>query len=832
MKKARKIIIIILSSVLAVALVSAGAVLAFFKFYKPAVIIDFSKQSELTGRAGGYLYGLAENDIPTKELAESVGLNTLATKPSGGLQHPIGDVDNVAETFSNAGGEMLFIYTQDMYDTWYYQFDSLELYNGRVRETVTRMENSPYKDKLAYCIYNEMDNGAWFGDHWQYENRVKFYDAWLSTYNVVKEINPDAVIAGPGHAGYNGLFIEEFLDYCKNNNCMPDITVWHELSDTSLYHMDLHFEDYYAICDKLGIERLPVCISEYGLMVTNGIPGESLKWITRLERQDAYGCIAYWRLANNLDDTVADDVTPNSNYWVYKFYADMKGKELFTRETDILRCNLENYIKGKAELGFEGFSAYASFDEEENKFYVLAGGSDRDGKVIIENIDKNCFKNGDKVTVKVKGIDFKGLGGAVISPEDYMVKNVKVSGSIIKFTLPCERTTQAFLIEITEKDESEEHFNGFSFERYEAEEANISGTAYVPDWISYASSNGNIVKGINKNSSVEFDISAETDGKYNIDFVYGNCPPPDSWERISADVNITVDGKDPITAKFPSTIKDEYTECVNLDVKLEKGKHKIKVSVTNNAVLSLDFIDISKIESINSTYFGKLATRGKELGNSYYAVVSKDGDYALSLSDYNNLTLRLNGTLIENTRFTNDVLRLYLHRGYNKIELLNGAVIENIELNSEKFENMAVITPDDVQIFNGATNEDDTATSSGKRIGYIASDLGSYCKFNITAPTSGYYQITFEYANNEEGGAHAYNVDLVERYINIDVNSQKLPKTFFRSTYSWENYKTKTVTVYLEQGENTITLSNDGSYSFNNNVTYAPNIGLITVNPV
>lgn len=142
-------------SVLSLAIIAG---IAFMIIRVPALTIYFSQQSDLTGRAAGFLYGLAEEDIPTSEIAESVGINTLATKPAGGLQHPIGDVNQVAKTFITAGGEYLMIYTQDMYDTWYYQFDSLELYNEKVKTTVTEMENSEYKDKLVYCIYNEMDN--------------------------------------------------------------------------------------------------------------------------------------------------------------------------------------------------------------------------------------------------------------------------------------------------------------------------------------------------------------------------------------------------------------------------------------------------------------------------------------------------------------------------------------------------------------------------------------------------------------------------------------------------------------------------------------------------
>ena len=89
-----------------------------------------------------------------------------------------------------------------------------------------------------------------------------------------------------------------------------------------------------------------------------------------------------------------------------------------------------------------------------------------------------------------------------------------------------------------------------------------------------------------------------------------------------------------------------------------------------------------------------------------------------------------------------------------------------------------------------------------------------------------------EYANSEQGGYHDYNVDLVERYISIFVNGEKKGNFFFRSTYSWDYFKTKTVVLYLEGGENIIDFTNDGSYSFNNKVTYAPDIGSITVIPL
>lgn len=825
MKILKKVLLGIGISVLSLAIIAG---IAFMVIKVPTLTIDFSQQSDLTGRAAGFLYGMAEDDVPTAEITESIGINTLATKPAGGLQHPIGDVNQVAETFTEAGGEYLFIYTQDMYDTWYYQFDSLELYNERVKKTVTEMENSEYKDKLVYCIYNEMDNGQWFGDHWQEANRYAFYDAWASTYKVVKEINPDAKIAGPGHAGFNSDWIKEFLAYCRDNNCLPDMVVWHELAgepNYSIYWMEYRFEEYYGMCDELGIERLPICISEYGLMQTNGLPGESVKWISRLEADDVYGCVAYWRLANNLAETVADDVTPNSNYWVYKFYADMKGKELEVTEWDMFHSNIGNWLKGKYPLMNKGFIGMATFDEAENKFYVLAGGSAEDSKIKIENIDEKYFKNGDKVTVKVTYVDYKGLGGAVYAPEECMTKVCKVSGNAIKFTLPCEAESQAYFIEITPYDNEEESENKDRTVRYEAEDANFTGNAWVPEWISYASSKGLVVKGLDKESTIEFTVDVDKEGYYCLDIVYANGAVEAG--RITADVKLTLNGEEQ-TIELPSSIKDEYMECVTITAELKKGENKIALQTINDAIVTYDFIDVSEKEDVeDNIFFAPLQSRNVASGTSpaYSVIVPYDCIYSIQLSNPD-VKMVING--IEQESPDSDV---FLHRGYNKVVLGGNSAIEEISFVIDDASPIATITPADMTISNGATIEDDENTSSGKRIGWISSENGGYATFNVNVEKAGYYNFTIEYANNEEGGFHAYNVDLVERYITFTVNGENRGNYFFRNTYSWETYKTKTVVLYLEAGDNEIKISNDGSYSFNNQVTYAPNLGDIQVNP-
>lgn len=820
MKKVKKIL---LALIVCLAVLFCALGITAHSILTPTVTFDFSSRSELTGRASGFLYGFAEDNIPTMEIAESIGINSLATKTAGGLQHPIGDVRDVSDTFLSAGGEMLMVYTQDMYDTWYYQLDSLPEYNEKVRKTVTEMENSSYRDSLVYCIYNEMDNGAWLGNFWEEENRYKFYDAWKETYGIVKEINPEAKIAGPGHCGYNYDFIKEFLSYCKENDCLPQIMVWHELSDQSIYRMESNFNGYYSMCDELGIERIPVCISEYGLMSTNGIPGESVKWIQRLEKQDAYGCVAYWRLANNLSDTVADDVTPNGNYWVYNFYGKMKGKELASSERDILHSNVGKYLKGTDPLMNKGFIALSSYDEAEEKFYILAGGSSTDSVIKIKNLGDG-FKNGDRLSVKISYVDYKGLGGAVNSPTVAEIQNITVRNGKLSFTVPFERETQAFFIEI-EKGEAQTYKNEIKTVRYEAEEQSLDGIGAAVEGGAYSLSGGLCVKSISTETApFVFKVNEKNGGIYRLDLVYGNVSS-EGGERISATLKITA-GTNECIVKCPSSIKPDCMECVSLEVKMQEDK-EIKVEVlTEGCLITLDFIDLTPITE-EKVYVERLTSRNTKEENAYSAIIPTDGYYKLSdLTDDSLITI--NGNEIKG----NGDGIFYFGRGYNKIVLPEGVSFSGAERADYKVSSLDVYTPSEMAGIGAAQISPDENTSSGEKIGWISSDTESGISLLYKAPHSGYYAFTVEYANSEQGGYHDYNVDLVERYISIFVDGEKQGNFFFRSTYSWDYYKTKTVMLYLDAGEHIIDFTNDGSYSFNNKVTYAPDIGSITVIPI
>ena len=134
----KKVLLSVAIALVCIAVIVGGIIGYLYMTNKPSVTFDFAKKNgEITTGASGFLYGFAEPDIPSVEIAKSIGVSTLSTKTLGGLQHPIGDVNQVADTFINAGGKDIIVYTQDMYDTWYYKFDSMPEYLARVKETVT-----------------------------------------------------------------------------------------------------------------------------------------------------------------------------------------------------------------------------------------------------------------------------------------------------------------------------------------------------------------------------------------------------------------------------------------------------------------------------------------------------------------------------------------------------------------------------------------------------------------------------------------------------------------------------------------------------------------------
>lgn len=880
-KRTKKTVTAILTAAVCIAAAIGITVGCIYAENRPKTTFDFAqKTGSVTNGASGFLYGFAEPDIPTKEMAESIGVSTLSTKTLGGLQHPVGDVGQVADTFFSAGGKEIIVYTQDMYDTWYYQFDSLEQYHERVKLTVTETARKDYANNVIYCIYNEMDNGQWYGDFKEYENRQKTYEAWKATYALVRSIDADAKIGGPSYCSYKSEYIKEFLEYCKSENCLPDTMIWHELGTNSLYMWEEHFADYDALCQELGIEKMPVCITEYGLMSTNGIPGESVKWISRIESVKCEGCVAYWRLANNLSDVAADDTTPNSNWWAYFWYNAMSGETVQSTSKDLFQSNMGKFLTRQTkELKYKGFTGLSTIDEEKGEIQILAGGSNRDSTIVLENLDKtDSFKTAEKVYVTAEYVDYKGLSGEVSAPKIKFAKYYDVADGKVRIDLNDILYTQCYHFTVTPYADgmtavSEEiPETEIPMSRYEAENATLFGTATADSNVSYAASEYTLVKANSAEASgVEFSVTIPKEGRYSLDLVYGNGAnnvqfnadgsQADKGERTDIELLVSVDGEETENyLPLSSTLKDDFTNVIRYTVDLKQGKHTIRFTLPENKefqqTVSFDFLDVTPQTDTdrNTAYLGftpycvQNVAKSDENNTAFWALPDANGYYAVQIISKTAPTaLTVNGTRIDTVSFTsidNATYRciLYLRHGLNSLSVNvgNAAVTDVTWYDAGQNDNTADYFAEDFTLSGSAKLEDlavktMTAMLSSQINVYIdgvSSDTDGAATVTYTAPQAGYYQFTFTYANNEEGGVHDYNVDLVERYITLTVNDEDRGNYYFRNTYSWETLKTKVITVYLAAGENTITFSNNGSYQFNGKTAFAPRITKLSVSPI
>ena len=92
--------------------------------FVPTVVIDAADRgAPVSSRASGYLYGLAEYDVPGALMTESLAISSVSQKVPEGLQHPTGDLDHVAPMLE--GADYLVVYLQDNFSTWYYANDDI-----------------------------------------------------------------------------------------------------------------------------------------------------------------------------------------------------------------------------------------------------------------------------------------------------------------------------------------------------------------------------------------------------------------------------------------------------------------------------------------------------------------------------------------------------------------------------------------------------------------------------------------------------------------------------------------------------------------------------------
>ena len=782
-------------------------------FFTPTVEFDLKKtKGEFTHGACGYLYGLAEEGVPSKEVVKSLDIKSASQKLMDGMQHPIGDVDHVSGNLEST--DYTIVYLQDSYDTWYYAYDEIiamrdrggydceafvnDDFLPRVREAVEKLSKKDYAHKLVYCLYNECDNAVWFGtrhdDGWlEFDDaaKLRFYKAFKAAYDTVKSIDPDALIGGPGYCDYNIEKLSGFLEYCRDNNCMPDVMIYHELNPASSMWWEDHVKEYRQKEEELGISALPVIVTEYGTMEECGQPSDMIHYIRAIENSGTYGNIAYWRLSDNLCDTCAYANIPNSQWWLYKWYCDMRGQRIEGEINDITHSDVANVIKYRREsYHLSKLEGIGNYDTEKKSAEFLCVGSDYDFQIAV----KNAKLIGRKLRIKIEAVTFEGLSGEVLAPAVIDEYNAKASGTL-KISMNGTDKYAVYRVTVSEDDGSEIKSQKVALpERFEFESGMLLGTAYTYD-SAYATTGetAGMCGGFeHEGDGISLDFTVPESGKYELAIVYGKANDgPSSADRKDAEIILKLDGKEE-KISVHNTIKSEYTDKYVFKAELESGSHNITLMHSQGTFVA-DSLLVRK-EAVKEVYCEYCQQYGEHL-----IIAPHDGFYT-----------------------SGDGKARYLKYGLNFVK---PDTDKNVTVNSVDIENLLTVKAEELSLEGGAVlNTGDISYING-----INSEGGS-ASFTVNAPESGLYAVTVKYSNNGEDGVHAYNVDITEEYITITAGNEKT-NLWCTNTYSAGTFRTAVAYINLDAGENTVTLSNDGHCRFAGKTATSPDIAEITVNP-
>ena len=868
---------------------------------EPELHFDMAQREKLYKGSTGFLYGAAEINVPSIDLLYGLKPDTMVQKAFAGKQHPTGDAVRTGSALLASGVRDMQIYLQDHYLEWPYDAPykdgsiDLDAYQKTVEEILYGMicdkanqgdegafkgsDGNYYKlngngKNYSYVLFNEPDQ------IWYWGNLEGLEKAWEKIYNAVHAIDPDARCVGPNYSGFNKEHYAHFLEYCYNNNCLPEIISWHELGDISLTDFKKHYDAVDSMQKEYYDQAPQFMVNEYARHYDIGSVGGLVKWLAMFEDKDMSGCMAYWAMANTLNEMAADQNSPASTWWVYHWYAQMTGEQ----------CPLVS-----PEFDKTKFYGLTSYDEDSNMGFVLFGGNEnKNGKetVYLDNFDSTDLTNSSELAhVKLYGVSFSGQLGANYKQETIFEGNIKAESNSLKIQVNNTDEMEAYFAVITKPEDGAEITNSdnlsFPYLSYEAENAKLlGGAASYPKggWTDFATSGRENVGSINNNGDgVCFTVSVPETGYYNASIFYSLQAPYVNPKTLVPQENgqnrgigkalpygMELDGEKLDDILLESTVTWAYKNHCDTALYLTAGEHKITYKHINGdegsrgnlqLVAALDKLTLQKIEDGENDFEICLnEMKNFKEGDEYritavapeqgYYTVSADGefslekqciDYAKDAKSYSKCSVY--DVAAEKT--------LWLAKGANTLVVSGDASKLSFSYDGDKTgETSAVIRSTDITLHG---NNPTLKKNKYAKSGYVISELGigqkpeknetakhNYSTFTVSAPSAGTYNFAIRYSNDEpapimqkaDGSTyiHPYNIDLVERYAQITVNGGEPETVYFKNTLSWDTFKTVDIQLELKEGTNEIRIYNDNSYQFSNLVnSTAPEIDEITV---
>ena len=368
----------------------------------------------VTHCASGSLYGFTETlptDVATMVAPLKPNVFANPAISGSGHQQPIGDALKVSARLVGTTGKVQ-VRLADILPGWPYQWPGQSSWLSQCTAIINAKKASGRTNYDGYEIWNE-PNGTWNSANGDFNATL-----WKATYNLIKSLDPNERIIGPSLSYYNSSYLNSFLTYCKNNNCLPDVICWHQWGAAGIAAA---VENYRALEKTLGISARAISINEYSSQTSDpyeGCPGYSVPLIAKFERHGIESaCISWWFTAypGRLGSLLTPSNQKGGGWYLYKWYGDMSGQMVkITPPNDRT----------------DGIDGFGCIDETQHFASICVGGNNT-GTVNV-NISGIPASFGSQVNVALDYVTWTNKDAAVagttsISTTVYNVTNKSIS---------------------------------------------------------------------------------------------------------------------------------------------------------------------------------------------------------------------------------------------------------------------------------------------------------------------------------------------------------------------------------------------------------------------
>ena len=854
------------------------------------LVIDLATDTgPFHGGASGTLYGIYGDGVPSRNVIEGMNVRTVSTKAQDGPQHPGADALEILPSFVDSGGKDVYIYMTDIYRGFPYEWpgadgparlaDFQEKIKKQVKQVLTMDEED--QKHVVYVPFNEPEGNMFGTGKWSYngtswlDDPKHYFAAWKETYQLIRELDPDARIAGPNTSVLYDQ-VKGFLQYAKANDVVPDVMTWHELSSPAAVRTSV--AKYRQWEKEVGIGPLPINVNEYGHNYHLSVPGQVVQWVSAIEESKIDADLAYWNIDGNLNDSAVEANKGNGQWWLFNAYGQMSGH---TVQVTAPHPNQQYTLQGVATL-----------DKDKKQSRAIFGGKSGDADIVFDNIDPELF--GKTVHATVQEIPWTGQVGDSAQPLRLADQEVAVGedGSV---TLPMTGMNEmsAYQVILSPGGNGKTATPSTSWRKtYEAENATYTGSGYskngpegTPSDVGKFATSGNYnVGGLRTGSDgvLGFDVEVPQDGTYDLN-VFANSYNLDARVKEQGPTNVflRVDGKDPQELRMPLGYKWVVWGHTDTTVKLTAGKHRITLAakdadlgVTKGDAI-IDKIDLSLRDAHvtqPAIYEAEYATlTGARPGYTYPAASGPgavalpkkssatfwvysptDGESTVSVDHLGggSARLALNGEELDRPKIGSGepgttTAKMFLSAGINKITVTGKdrqLVLDRLRVSRSEGTLVPTVYQAEAGALSGAARTTDqfTFATNGKSVTDIGNGTANALTITVAAAEAGQHAVTIRYSNAEQAPATHYNPDPIARHADLSVNGGPAHRVLFPTTFHYNDFRDLTVPLTLKKGKNRITFTaeelpdfdGDTYNQYDQRSPYAPVIDQVAVTPL